>query len=101
MLISGAFSGLAGYVYFFYITKTVEEGSAPLLQGFDGIVIALVAFNSAIGIFLTAGFFAIFRTGTSMASTGIIDDQVGELVIALMFYLIGISSVFLRFRPDL
>jgi ABC-type uncharacterized transport system permease subunit len=71
MAISGALAGVAGLTFFTGYGLNFEIGVLPS-QGFDGIAVALLGANTAIGVALSALFFGILQIGKGFmqATTG-------------------------------
>lgn len=65
--ISGAFAGIAGFMFIFVSNASVPYSYSPLAAGFDGIVISMLGFNSGIGIFIASIIFGIIQVGKDLA----------------------------------
>ncbi|CAF0725939.1 unnamed protein product [Didymodactylos carnosus] len=99
MAISGAFAGLAGFFFYFIKNTEITIENSPIIDGFNGIVVALIAFNGAVGIGLVSLLLATFQTGSLLVDPLILPAETVSITIAIMFYLIGISTMFLSLRP--
>ena len=96
MVISGAFAGVAGAMEglgtFEY--ASVKGGFTGI--GFDGIAVALIGGNTAIGIVLAAALFGGLKVGAlNMPSEAGVPNELVEIVIALIIFFVA-SSYFIR-----
>lgn len=91
MAISGALAGLAGVIYYTGYETTLMYSDATELPmwSFNGITIALLGFNSPIGVILASGVFAVFNStiDTTIGNIGITD-----VIVASMIIFIAISN---------
>ncbi|KKI92631.1 branched-chain amino acid ABC transporter permease [Bacillus sp. SA1-12] len=96
MVISGAFAGVAGAMEglgtFEYVS--VKGGFTGI--GFDGIAVALIGGNSALGILFAAALFGGLKVGAlNMPSEAGVPNELVEIVIALIIFFVA-SSYFIR-----
>ncbi|QGQ46795.1 ABC transporter permease [Metabacillus sediminilitoris] len=96
MVISGAFAGIAGAMEglgtFEYVS--VKGGFTGI--GFDGIAVALIGGNTALGIILAAALFGGLKVGAlNMPSEAGVPNELVEIVIALIIFFVA-SSYFIR-----
>ncbi|MBO1510349.1 ABC transporter permease [Metabacillus bambusae] len=96
MVISGAFAGVAGAMEglgtFEYVS--VKGGFTGI--GFDGIAVALIGGNTAIGIIFAAALFGGLKIGAlNMPSEAGVPNELVEIVIALIIFFVA-SSYFIR-----
>ncbi|KWW10978.1 MULTISPECIES: ABC transporter permease [Bacillaceae] len=96
MVISGAFAGLAGAMEglgtFGY--AAIKGGFTGI--GFDGIAVALLGANSAIGVVLAAFLFGGLKAGAiNMPLQTGIPSEIVDIVIALIIFFVA-SSYFIR-----
>ena len=96
MVISGAFAGLAGAMEglgtFGY--AAIKGGFTGI--GFDGIAVALLGGNSAIGVVLAAFLFGGLKAGAfNMPLETGIPSEIVDIVIALIIFFVA-SSYFIR-----
>ncbi|WP_226665599.1 ABC transporter permease [Metabacillus litoralis] len=96
MVISGAFAGVAGAMEglgtFEYVS--VKGGFTGI--GFDGIAVALIGGNAAIGIILAAALFGGLKVGAlNMPSEAGVPNELVEIIIALIIFFVA-SSYFIR-----
>lgn len=94
MLISGVFAGLAGAMEglgtFGYVT--IKGGFTGV--GFDGIAVALLGGNTAIGVVLAAALFGGLKFGAlNMAGTTNIPNEVVDVIIAMIIFFVASSYV--------
>lgn len=96
MVISGAFAGVAGAMEGLGTYGYMSILSGFTGTGFDGIAVALLGANTAIGVFLAAGLFAALKIGApNMQSTAGIAPELVEIVIALIIFFVA-SSYLIR-----
>lgn len=95
MLIAGAFAGLAGAVQIAGVDHNLTDQYFTDTTGFDAIAVALLGFNSAVGIILSAILFGALHAGGSVMQS---DAGVsGSLVYVLQaLILFSIAANFLR-----
>lgn len=96
LMISGAIAGLAGVTFYLGNTDHIAAGKLPTM-GFDGIVIALLGLNSAIGVVLSTIFLAILKTG-SIAVNASVQGIPNELVSTMISIIIYFSATTLLFK---
>ena len=100
MGISGAIAGLGGALLYFFKFKSIDPMTSVPTYGFDGIVIALLAFNSAFGCIAAGLFYGIMNNGTFIIQyEQNLSDEVYQVVVGIIVYMAAISSVFMRFDP--
>ena len=91
MLISGALAGLGGVALYTGNASTIQIGILPT-QGFDGIAVALLGANSAIGVFFAAILFGILYSGTGfMNAMTEIPPELANTIIAIIIYFAATS----------
>ncbi|MDQ0217013.1 ABC transporter permease [Peribacillus cavernae] len=96
MVISGAFAGLAGAMEglgtFGY--AAIKGGFTGV--GFDGIAVALLGGNAAIGVVLAAALFGGLKNGAlNMPLEAGVPNEIVDIVIALIIFFVA-SSYFIR-----
>ncbi|PGT86730.1 MULTISPECIES: ABC transporter permease [Bacillaceae] len=96
MVISGVFAGVAGAMEglgtFEYVS--VKNGFTGI--GFDGIAVALIGGNAAIGIILSGALFGGLKVGAlNMPSEAGVPNELVEIIIALIIFFVA-SSYFIR-----
>ncbi|WP_042456470.1 ABC transporter permease [Neobacillus dielmonensis] len=94
MVISGAFAGLAGAMEglgtFGYVT--VKGGFTGV--GFDGIAIALLGGNSALGVFFSAILFGALKVGAlNMPLEAGVPNELVDIIIALIVFFVASSYI--------
>jgi general nucleoside transport system permease protein len=96
MLISGAFAGLAGAMEGLGTFEYTAIKGAFTGIGFDGIAVALLGANTAIGVVLAAILFGGLKAGAINipVETGI-PNEIVDIVIALIIFFVA-SSFFIR-----
>ncbi len=106
MLISGALSGLAGAIQILGVERRIVDGFAGSATGFDGVLIAILAQESIMGIFIVATLFAGLQLGAINLQFGNIPRQLGSMIIALIILFTSMEDYFrdiftrLRLRLD-
>ncbi|MEH7356673.1 ABC transporter permease [Neobacillus drentensis] len=100
MLISGAFAGLAGSMEglgtFGY--AAVKGGFTGV--GFDGIAVALLGGNTALGVFLSAILFGVLKVGAlNMPLEAGVPNELVDIIIALIVFFVA-SSYMIRALLD-
>lgn len=94
MLLSGAFAGLGGVVqglgtYQNYFTQT-----ASVDIGWDGLSVALLGMNTAVGILIAALLFSILKIGgLGMQTVAGIPYEIVSIVIAAIIFFVAINYV--------
>ncbi|ARI77447.1 ABC transporter permease [Halobacillus mangrovi] len=105
MVISGAFAGLAGAMEglgtFGYMS--VKSGFTNI--GFDGIAVALLGANTALGVVLAAFLFGTLKIGAlNMPTAAGVPTELVEIVIALIIFFVASSYmirwIILRFKKE-
>ena len=105
MVISGAFAGLAGTMEglgtFGYMS--VKSGFTNI--GFDGIAVALLGANTAVGVVLAAFLFGTLKIGAlNMPTEAGVPTELVEIVIALIIFFVASSYIIrwaiLRFKKE-
>ncbi|MGZ0875773.1 ABC transporter permease [Priestia megaterium] len=96
MAISGAFAGLAGAMEGLGTFQYMGTFTAFTGTGFDGIAVALLGANSAIGILLASFFFGGLQTAAPQMNfmTGVPSELI-QIVIALIIFFVA-SSYLIR-----
>ncbi len=96
LMISGALGGLAGVTFYLGNTDHIAIGHLPTL-GFDGIVIALLGLNSAIGVILASLLLAFFKVGAGSVKASLenaVPNQLVPMIIAVIIYFSATSALF-------
>lgn len=105
MMIAGAFAGLAGAMEglgtFQY--KSVQSGFTNL--GFDGIAVALLGANRAVGVVLAAILFGVLKVGAlNMPIDAGVPTELVDIIIALIIFFVASSYIIrwalLRFKKE-
>lgn len=103
MALSGLAAGALAGVNYLGKFGTMSYSTSQSLPGigFQGISVALISFNSLLGLIPASLFWAIITSGADYAS--IVHPDIPKEVLSLMngfiIYMIAISIVFIRFRP--
>lgn len=105
MMISGAFAGLAGAMEGLGTFGYMPTHSAFTNLGFDGIAVALLGANTAIGTVIAAILFGSLKVGAlNMPTSAGVPAELVEIVIALIIFFIASSYmirwVILRFKKE-
>ncbi|AVQ99103.1 ABC transporter permease [Oceanobacillus sp. M65] len=94
MVISGAFAGLAGAMEGLgtYGNMSVSSGFTNL--GFDGIAVALLGANTAIGVILAAFLFGALKVGAlNMPTEAGVPNELVDIIIALIIFFVASSYI--------
>lgn len=94
MVISGAFAGLAGAMEGLgtYGNMSVNSGFTNL--GFDGIAVALLGANTAIGVILAAFLFGALKVGAlNMPTEAGVPNELVDIIIALIIFFVASSYI--------
>ena len=97
LMISGAMAGLAGVTFYLGNTDHIAIGKLPT-YGFDGIVIALLGLNSAIGIVLASLLLAFFKVGAGAVKANLENNVPNQLVPMIISVIIYFSATSLLFK---
>ncbi|WP_158701741.1 ABC transporter permease [Lentibacillus sp. Marseille-P4043] len=105
MVISGAFAGLAGAMEGLGTYGTISVMSGFTNLGFDGIAVALLGANSAIGVVLAAFLFGVLKVGAvNMPTVAGVPTELVDIIIALIIFFVASSYiirwVLLRFKKE-
>ncbi|MGT2907867.1 ABC transporter permease [Streptococcus dentiloxodontae] len=95
MIISGALAGLGGTVEGLGTFENAYVQSSSLSIGWDGMAVALLATNSAIGIPFAALLYAILSVGKS-GMIGV-PSEIIDVVSALIIFFVGADYIIRRF----
>lgn len=103
MMLSGFVAGILGVISFVIKDRQVSSeyitGTNLPSIGFEGIAIALLAFNNPIAIIPVSLFFGIFESGAIFGLSDLgIDRAISDLIIGLIMYFAAISVLFQRFK---
>lgn len=96
MLISGALSGLAGAIQILGVERRVVDGFANAGIGFDGVLVAVLARESIVGILIVATFFAGLEQGAINLQFGDVPRQLGGIIIAFIILFNSMEDLFRR-----
>lgn len=94
MLISGALSGLAGALMILGVERRIVDGFALGGTGFDGVLVAILARESIVGILLVASFFAGLEQGAINLQFENLPRQLGGMIIAFMILFASMEDFF-------
>ncbi|MXR08751.1 ABC transporter permease [Mycoplasma hyorhinis] len=99
---SALIAGVAGFLWYVILQKNMLfSARAPLKEGFDTILIALLAYNSPIGSILVSLFYSIIFSGSSNLQSidYNLDSNSISIIFGIVVYLSAISIVFTKFKP--
>lgn len=97
LMISGGIAGLAGVTFYLGNTDHIAIGKLPTM-GFDGIVIALLGLNSAIGVVLASLLLAFFKVGAGAVKASLDNNVPNQLVPTMIAVIIYFSATSLLFK---
>ncbi|RFU71347.1 ABC transporter permease [Peribacillus saganii] len=102
MVISGAFAGLGGAMEGLGTFEYASLKSAFTGVGFDGIAVALLGANSALGVVLAAFLFGGLKMGALNMPNADVPNELVDIVIALIIFFVAssymIQWVYRRFK---
>jgi simple sugar transport system permease protein len=84
MIISGALSGLAGAIAILGVERRLIDGYQLVGTGFTGVLVAILAKESVIGILLVAPFFAGLNLGATNLQFGNLPRELGGIIISFI-----------------
>ena len=94
MIISGIFAGLGGAVEVLGVFKYQAIQASLPGYGFDGIAVALIGGNTAIGVILAAILFGMLKFGAAgMKYAAGVPIEVVEIVIASVIFFVAASGI--------
>ncbi|WP_434336897.1 ABC transporter permease [Mesomycoplasma conjunctivae] len=102
MAFSGMLAGVGGFLWYVFNKQNMFLDSGPLPEGFNTILVSLLAFNSPIGIIFSSLFYSIIYFGSSSLQVfgySGLDSQTSQVFVGLIIYLSAISTIFLDFKP--
>ena len=94
MLISGALSGLAGAIQVLGVERRIVDGFVLSGIGFDGVLVAILARESVVGIFFVAILFSGLQSGAVNLQFGNIPRQLGGIIIAFIILFTSMEAFF-------
>lgn len=101
MAIAGGLAGLAGLTLYCGYSDIMQIGSMPA-EGFDGIAVALLGNSNPIGVFFSALFFGILKSGKGSLGAGAgIPTEIADTIIATIIYFTATSVLLKRFWDGL
>ncbi|MFC4023090.1 ABC transporter permease [Oceanobacillus longus] len=105
MVIAGTFAGLAGAMEGLGTYGTISVMSGFPNMGFDGIAVALLGANTALGVVLAAFLFGALKEGAGEMPTGAgVPTELVDIIIALIIFFVASSYiirwVLLRFKKE-
>ncbi|MGJ9458919.1 ABC transporter permease [Oceanobacillus sp. CF4.6] len=105
MVIAGTFAGLAGAMEGLGTYGTISVMSGFPNMGFDGIAVALLGANTALGVVLAAFLFGALKEGAGEMPTGAgVPTELVDIIIALIIFFVASSYIIrwilLRFKKE-
>ena len=99
MSISGALSGLAGFLYYTEL-GVISAKSEPNTMGFDTIAIALLVYNNSFGIGIASILFAIIKLGGGSLKPLFppLTEDFAQIMFGIIIYVAAIGVVFEKFK---
>lgn len=94
MLMSGALSGLAGAIQILGVERRMVDGFVLSGTGFDGVLVAILARESVVGLFFVAILFSGLQLGSINLQFGNIPRQLGGIIIALTILFTAMEDYF-------
>ncbi|WP_308699285.1 ABC transporter permease [Mycoplasma sp. 'Moose RK'] len=101
MTFSGLVAGIAGFIWYIFYRRSFSLLGGMPREGFDAILVSLLAFNSPFGIIPTSFFYSMLSIGANALESYSIglNQQTMQIVIGIIVYLSAISVVFINFKP--
>ena len=103
MAISGALSGLAGFVWYFSVQQGVIDisiSSGPLYIGFNAIAISLIVFDNPIAIIFSSFVFSLISVGSQTATSfPALPNEMTDIISGIFIYSAALAFVFSKFVP--
>ncbi|MFB4167433.1 ABC transporter permease [Virgibacillus sp. JSM 102003] len=105
MVIAGAFAGLAGAMEGLGTYGSISVMSGFTNLGFDGIAVALLGANTAIGVVFAAILFGALKVGAiNMPTASGVPTELVDIIIALIIFFVASSYIIrwaiLRFKKE-
>lgn len=105
MVISGGFAGLAGAMEGLGTYGNIHLMSGFTNLGFDGIAVALLGSNNALGVVIAALLFGSLKEGAGqMPTTAGVPTELVDIIIALIIFFVASSYIIrwaiLRFKKE-
>lgn len=101
LALSGALAGIAGWIFWTGTSDYIPEIGVQLdAMYYQGIIVALIGFNSFIGTILSATLIAFFINGEALGETFTNSLPTTDLIMAMMLIFITISHFFIIYRPN-
>ncbi|SEQ56405.1 nucleoside ABC transporter membrane protein [Virgibacillus subterraneus] len=105
MVIAGSFAGLAGAMEGLGTYGSISVMSGFTNLGFDGIAVALLGANTAIGVVLAAILFGTLKVGAvNMPTVAGVPTELVDIIIALIIFFVASSYIIrwaiLRFKKE-
>ncbi|MDW2924949.1 ABC transporter permease [Mesomycoplasma ovipneumoniae] len=101
MTFSGIVGGIAGFAWYVFYRRSFTLQAGMPREGFDAILLALLAFNSPFGIIPISFFYSVLLIGTNAleAHSIALNQQTTQIIIGIIVYLSAISVIFIHFKP--
>ncbi|MDW2920566.1 ABC transporter permease [Mesomycoplasma ovipneumoniae] len=101
MTFSGIVGGIAGFAWYVFYRRSFTIQAGMPREGFDAILLALLAFNSPFGIIPISFFYSVLLIGTNAleAHSIALNQQTTQIIIGIIVYLSAISVIFIHFKP--
>ncbi|ENX51038.1 ABC transporter permease [Mesomycoplasma flocculare] len=101
MTLSGIISGIAGFIWYIFYKRSFTLANGMPREGFNAILVALLAFNSPLGIIPTSFFYSTLTIGASRLQNHsiLLNQETMQIVIGIIIYLSAISVIFINFKP--
>ena len=100
MALSGALSGLAGFIWYVGQGGQIDISLQPLTAGFDAIAIALIVFNNPAGILVSSFIYGIINAGSLAIPPQFpgLPNEINEIIIGIIVYIAAIAIIFSKFN---
>lgn len=97
MMISGAFAGVAGFIFYTSVERVVPRLDTLPTIGFEAITVTLLAFSSPLGAVLSGFFYGLLYQGQNFMQVGAGGSVVREtatLTLGIIIFMAALASTF-------
>ena len=103
MMVSGALAGLAGSILYLGVQGEIPVTSGMFdipAEGFQGITLALIAFNSPVGIMASSMFLGVMLNAEAALEVARINPYVSDAIIAIIILLTAVTNFVIMYKPE-
>lgn len=102
MMISGAFAGIGGFIFYSSIEGVIPRYDTLFTIGFEAITVTLLAFSSPLGAILSGFFYGVLYQGQNFMQIGAGGNVVREtasLSLAIIIFMSALAVILVRVQP--